>query len=107
MVKIINCTPHTLNLPGMEIAPSGILPRVAEVKTAVGEVNGIPVVSKAFGSIQDLPPQKYGNILVVSALAAQAAWALGRSDVMCPGDPIRDEAGKIIGCAALCCMPKQ
>ena len=104
-MNIINCTPHEINLPGRVIAPSGILPRVSEVRDTREPIEGIPVIAKTFGSIENLPDPEPDTIYVVSALAAQAAWATGRADVFCPGDPVRDEAGKIIGCQALCCKP--
>lgn len=104
-MNIINCTPHEINLPGRVIPSSGILPRASENRSDREPIDGIPVVAKTFGIIENLPDPVPDTIYVVSALAAQAAWANGRFDVYCPGDPVRDEAGKIIGCQALCCNP--
>lgn len=65
----------------------------------------LPLVAKRFGEVEGIPEPEPGTIYIVSALAAQAAWAVGRRDVVCPGDPVRDAEGRIIGAASLCVAP--
>ncbi len=104
MAEIVNLTPHPINIVMGDgevrtIPPSGTVARCRETTETVGEVNGIPVIRKSFGSVENLPDPSSGTIYVVSALVAQAAR---REDVVCPGDPVRDDKGQIIGCKALC-----
>ena len=110
-----NLTPHPLVFKTEEggeltVQPAGFLARCEEFSSPTGEITvdgvAIPVISKAFGEIEGLPNPVRGTIYVVSALAAQAAWRAGRvADVFCPGDPIRDAEGKIVGCRSLCASP--
>jgi hypothetical protein len=102
---IRNLTPHVLNLQGLTPLQSEGLVRVAETRAVVGELDGIQLITKTFGEVEGLPAPEQGTLLIVSALAAQAAWATGRIDVACPGDPIRDDAGRVIGAASLCVAP--
>lgn len=108
-MEIVNLTPHPLNLliesGERKIPPSGSLARCVENATPAESLDGIPVVRKTFGEVEGLPSPAEGTVYVTSALAAQAAWAQGRTDVFCPGDPVRDADGKIIGCRGLCARP--
>ena len=102
-MKLINLTPHTITIHNGEgettqIAPSGIVARVAAEKKETGCIDGIPVFKTAFGEIQDLPEAKEGVIYITSLLVAQAAK---RADVFSPGELLRDEAGQPIGCLGL------
>ena len=112
-MNLVNLTPHAVTLITPEgeitIPPSGTLARVAEVTTprgtiAVDGVN-IPVVAKRFGQIENLPEPQPDTLFIVSALVAQAAWAAGRTDVACPGDPVRNDAGQVVGARSLCVAP--
>lgn len=97
-MKYINLTPHAVVLRGWEIAPTTPAIRCVEQREWEADV----FVRKTFGEIENLPEYEVGTILIASALAAQAAWAIGRFDVVCPGDPVRDAEGRIIGCDSLC-----
>jgi hypothetical protein len=109
MYRLINLTPHTVVLAGLEIPPSGIVARVEEHVTRVGTLaigeHEIPLVAKRFGEIINLPEREDGVLYVTSALVAQAAWAIGRTDVVHPGDLVRDAEGRVIGAASLCVAP--
>lgn len=108
-MEIVNCTPHAVTLVTTEgqvtLPPSGHLPRVEATRETMGtvEVNGltVPVTVVAFGSLAGLPPRQDETLYLVSALTAQAAKALGRTDVVIVDDTVRDEAGRIVGCRAL------
>jgi hypothetical protein len=108
--EIVNLTPHPINIGGMVIQPSGQVARVAEISEPHGVIEigsiRIPVIVKRFGQVEGLPEPQDGVVYVVSALAAQAAWAAGRTDVFCPGDLIRDESGRVVGAASLCAAPQ-
>ena len=103
---IINCTPHSISSHHkdgvLEIAPSGIVPRVGVSKEDAGDIrfNGltVPAYRTTMGEVTGLPEPEPGSIFVVSALVANAAK---RMDVMSPGELIRDEKGQPIGCKGL------
>jgi len=104
MVEIVNLTPHSINIvmgngEVRTIPPSGTIARCRETSEIVGDINGIPVIRKSFGNVEGLPDPSSGVIYITSALVANAAR---REDVVCPGDPVRDSNGNIIGCKALC-----
>lgn len=111
-IKVINLTPHALNVVSDDgqtivIEPSGFVARVATKKELAREVvvsgAAIPVHRTEFGAVQivdasgnivDLPPED-GTIFVVSRMVLDAA---GRGDFVSPGDPVRDDSGRVIGC---------
>ena len=104
-MKLVNLTPHPVRLiraDGSElvIPPSGTVPRLREVVEDTGmRIDGIPVVRKGFGEIENLPEPQEGVFYIVSALVAQAAR--DRDDLLIPDDLVRDEEGKIIGARRL------
>jgi len=115
-MRIINLTPHSLNLRGTDatsplmasvqitVPPSGTVARLAVSRKNCGEVvadGGIRLaVSRAtFGEIAELPVPEVGTVFVVSALVAEAAK---RVDVFSPGELVRDETGNVIGANGLC-----
>ena len=108
-MKLLNLTPHQINLVTesghLAIDPTG-LARCQEVTISLGvlTVNGIevPLTKKTFGEIVGLPERVPGVGYIVSAVVAQEAWAQGRTDVFCPGSPVRDSEGRIIGAECLC-----
>ena len=119
-MPIINMTPHPIaihrsKLPPIEVAPSGYLVRVSEETKLVDEEEGIPFYVSEMGQPQitkdgepcELPEMHDEFFLVVSALAhsalARHGFLDGRYDVYRPGEPVRDESGKIIGCHGLKC----
>ena len=119
-MRIINLTPHSLNLHGIDanspiaalvvnVPPSGTVARLAVSRTACGEIaasGGIRLtVSRiTFGEIAGLPVPEAGTVFVVSALVAEAAK---RSDVFSPGELVRDEAGVVTGANGLCAYAAQ
>jgi len=112
MTKIINLTPHPINLVGIgEIKPSGKPARLEEKTEIIGSITisaaenpkaktavVIPLIQKKMGRITDLPEPQDNVIFVVSLPVAQAAH---RSDVLAIGESIRDEKGNIVGAKSL------
>jgi len=110
--RLINLTPHPLNLMGDEgelvIPPSGRIARAREerelIEYLILEGRKIPVYKVRYGEVIDLPPPEPGVIYVVSSITAQAVARTdpGRDDVVIPGDPVRDQEGRIIGMRGVC-----
>ncbi len=99
---IVNLTPHDIHLyRGDElvekIKSSGIA-RVNVRSVEIGEINGFPISKNFYGEITGLPAPLPGIYYVVSALVAQAAAGLKRTDLLVVNDTVRDEKGQIIGC---------
>jgi hypothetical protein len=99
MNKIINLTPHAVNIGDRVFPASGQLARVDVSLSPIGEHDGIPLVCGSYGEVAGLPPQQNGVIYIVSAMVRGAIPH--RKDLASPAKLIRDEAGKIIGCTAL------
>jgi len=101
---IVNLTPHEMNVVLSDasirkIPPSGSVARVSTSSVDDGTVDGIPVAKTGFGELVGLPPQADGVFLVVSRLVLEAAGK--RSDLLSPGELVRDEKGTVIGCKGL------
>lgn len=98
---LINLTPHAINIITRKdgtktINPSGITPRLTQITTDTGDcVEGVPILKRELGEIQDLPKEKKGTYYIVSSLIASACP--DRSDLLVPRT-IRDESGRIVGC---------
>jgi len=109
MAKIINLTPHEVNIAidgnaiFMVIPPSGTVARAATRREQVGviDIDGIeiPVNRVCYGQVENLPDPADGVFYIVSAIVAQAAP--GRQDLLVPDDTIRDSQGRITGARAL------
>lgn len=108
MARIVNLTPHPVVLMSKDGStvlatfPSEGLARVAQSDELVEkiDVDGIEVdiVRSTFGELNGLPKPRDDVRYVVSLAAAQAAEALGRTDVLVPSGPVRDSKGAIVGC---------
>jgi hypothetical protein len=120
-MNIINLTPHTINIlraghAGYEevlsIPPSGNVARLEVERKEVDIIDfanseylighpghrGISLYVSSFGEPTDLPPQKNGVIYIVSSLFRSG---FDRDDLWVPGELIRDNEGKPIGCLGL------
>lgn len=104
-MQLINLTPHTLNVQKhdgsyIELHPSGDVARVSvqyvpDTKYILPEIT---VYVAKYGKVEGLPAPQYGVYYVVSGMVAAAS---PRGDVLSPGDLVRDENGKPIGCKGL------
>lgn len=102
----LNLTPHTLNVhshnpsdPQFKIEPSGEVARVQDKYTIKGHVEGIPIYNVTYGDVEGLPEPQDGVFYIVSGQTKAAVPE--REDVLSPGELIRDENGRPIGCRGL------
>ena len=97
MKILINLTPHAIHetTTGRTFVPSGNVARVSVSYEEAGTLDGIPLFKATYGSIEGLPDESQDTIYIVSGLVASA---VKRADVVSPGDLVRDEAGKPVGC---------
>ncbi len=137
MTKIVNLTPHSINIIGLTdmengegmhhifpdtnsttpcticgawrdegcdvpcgitISPSGIVARVKEKMRFSHYVNGIPVMIKVTGGIENLPESEKDTVFIVSFPVVQMAC---RRDVIAIGELVRDGKGNVIGARSL------
>ena len=106
MIKIINLTPHILNIEDEDgniiaVPASGQVARLSESREISRYINRIPVYRTVFGKVDGLPEPELNTIYIVSMLVKQQVQY--RYDVLYPGEAIRDESGNIIGCRGLSC----
>ena len=96
-MTIINLTPHAITeiTTGTTFPPSGTVARVSASSTPTGEINGIPLVATTFGEVVGLPPAIVGTRFIVSGLVLDASK---RSDLLAPGELVRDANGNPVGC---------
>ncbi len=104
-MKILNYTPHTISLLDAdgrttEYVSSGVA-RCKEQKTVIGSAGGYPVYSITYGELSGLPDVEDNTVIIVSALAAQAAKAAGRNDCYIVADTVRNDAGHVVGAKGL------
>lgn len=106
--NVINLTPHDVVIGDTTISRSGDVARCKEHHELIGHLNGIEITSVKYGDAyisgkngdKEFPEEKEGTAYIVSSITAQALK--GRNDVFVPGDPVRDDAGRIIGCHSIC-----
>ncbi len=127
---LVNLTPHKIVViredgDKVEIPPSGYTVRVSATVEEAGEVDGIPVYREALGRpvlvdpkgnetfvdgtrlavfLIDPFPQATG--LIVSRVAAEALRKTGyhplaKPPLYVPGQLVRDEQGRVVGCKGL------
>lgn len=113
-MKLVNLTPHTLNIHSngqiLEVAPSGIVARVKadRVKQGYMIVDDFSIVinSTRYSDVIDLPDPVKGTIYVVSALVLQRAKDMvsdrnKREDLFSPGELVSYAGGVVVGCHGL------
>ena len=77
-MKIVNLTPHIININSLAVEPSGQVARVAVRTEVIGEVGGIEIRRSAYGEIEGVPEFEADTIYLVSALVLSrcpAEWA--------------------------------
>lgn len=103
-MHLVNLTPHRLNIvtddhdEEIVVEPSGIVCRVETHYEPDGELEGIPLTRVRYGAPESLPDPQDDVAYVVSG---QVEALVGRDDVFAPGELIRDDAGRVVGCKGL------
>lgn len=105
-MELVNLTPHELNIitdnNTVVLPPSGDVARVTVEYTEVATVeqNGvvIPLYQAQYGDVVGLPSPKEGVVYIVSGMVKAAE---SRADVVSPGELLRDNSGKPVGCQGL------
>ena len=100
-MNIINLTPHAVDVVRSDgsiktYPSSGQVARLDVSRKFVRILDGAEVHRPSLGGVTGLPEAQMDVTLIVSALVAQACP--DRSDLVSPGELVRDSAGKIIGC---------
>lgn len=116
-MPFINLTPHQINIFGdclvPVIPPSGEILRVSQRTVPENSIGGVAIVRTTYGPLQlvrygvvlpHLPPVVPGTLYIVSAMCADRIRELRRTDFVSPGDPVRNDAGQVIGCSNLRCI---
>lgn len=102
-MKIVNLTPHDLDIYTLtgdvvHVPRTGKTARVFEVREPAGTIDGIGIETVYPGKVVGIPDPEDGVVYVVSSIVSSAS---GRPDVFAPGQLIRDEEGRPIGCRGL------
>ena len=107
MATIVNMTPHSVNLGGHIVAPSGQVARVSTTYEEVGEVVPcLPIYRTVYGAVEGLPEPEDGTVYLVSGMVAAACP--DRPDVFAPatGHPgVIRVAGQVASVPGVVCTP--
>lgn len=105
MPKLVNLTPHVLNIHDEDKMLASVLPpervpaRVSVGRKMVRREAGIPVYETTYGQVENLPAPEPETIFIVSFMVSNAVP--DRMDVLSPGELLRNEEGQPIGCIGL------
>ena len=119
-ILLVNLTPHAVLYDGgcvdgdgrrdqeALLPPDGRVARVGiesrqEKPLQYGAI-GIPIRSTVPGKVEGLPPPANGTIYVVSGMVL-AAIPDDRRDVVAPGELVRDDQGRPVGCLGFTSKP--
>jgi hypothetical protein len=111
-MKLVNITPHSVNIHDehrnlictVEPSKDTPIPRVSVERLRVMVVDGLPFFADQTGPIVDLPPiVDLQTRYIVSTMVRMHPDASDRIDLVSPGELIRDEEGRPIGCIGLVC----
>lgn len=106
-MEIVNLTPHTLNIHNengdlaLAVLPSGESARVQVNRVKKMDRAGMPFFVTNYGKVDGLPEYAHGDqvVYVVSGMVRSAVP--DRVDVFQPGELLRDDDGRVIGCVGL------
>lgn len=98
-MQFINLTPKSITelTTNQTFKPSGTVVRLDINTKPEGFYSDIPVFSKNFGQINNLPEPQPDTIYIIPGIMLEAAYTQGRTDVVAPGELVKQD-GKIIGC---------
>lgn len=92
---IVNLTPHEITVDDVSFPPAATPARCEEITSSAGYFDSLPLVTKRYGQVVNLPDPYPNTMYIVSMMVRQACP--GRPDLASPGDLIRDENGRILG----------
>lgn len=112
MTKIINLTPHTINIftnsnEELTIAPSGVVARRAAKREVTGEVAGISLQKTNYSRLiyEDKEKNQVEFTNEAESIYVVSSLCLNGSDTpenfYAPGEQIRNDEGKPIGAVGL------
>ena len=101
MDKIINMTPHNININGVSFESKGTF-RLEFETELIGSLANIPISKTVFKDCYNLPKFKDDTFYIVSSLLCRAYP--NRKDFLIVNETIR-ENGKIVGCNSLAFNP--
>lgn len=104
----VNLTPHGIIIldygrdknDRLFVPPDGQVARVETTSEDLGTRDGVPVTKTTFGEVVGLPDPEEGIYLIVSRLVLEAVKD-ARDDVFAPGELVRNDDGRPIGCRVL------
>jgi hypothetical protein len=103
-MKIVNLTPHKINIYNeareqiFVIVPSGTVAKITVFMEKVGDILGVPIFKTTIGQPEGLPERSEGIIYIVSGMFRSH---VKRDDLYQPGELLRDDEGRPIGCIGL------
>lgn len=118
-VSLLNLTPHPITIrttdgSDVTVPPSGIVARVESEEYETGNLfpeigASVPVVTRRFGRVVDLPERDDYHYYIVSSLVLEALRNAGedRPDVFAPDtgpSAIRDGDGRVVAVTRLICL---
>lgn len=86
MPKLINLTPYTLHLPGGITLNSLYEPLCHETVAPAGWLGDVPLIRKAYGPVDGLPPPNGARYIVPTTV--RLAYP-DRADLLSPGDEVQ------------------
>lgn len=98
-IKFVNLTPHEITVVNSttRIFPkSDKIARVSQTVTVKEVIDDIEIGTVSFGQVVDLPEPVDGVFFIVSALVKSAVT--NRTDLLSPGELVRNTDGIVIGC---------
>jgi len=99
-MKLINLTPHIINISGHEsVAPSGYIARVNTQLCQIGDANGIPLMSSKVLGVSNIPDEIADTLFIVAGMVRMHLPF--RKDLASPSKLIRNEHGAVVACGAL------
>ena len=104
-VKLVNLTPHNINVMDenkniLQVIESSGIARCKEIIKVTGSINNVDIIEKSFGEVEGLLSVNKNTYYIVSMLVATALKGQ-RSDLLIPGNVVRNEKGQVIGCTSL------
>ena len=103
-IKIINLTPHEINIVGLEPIKSSGSVRVTESINVIDSINGVDIIVKKYGSVEGMPEPQPDTVYVVSLMVAQQLTH--RDDIITVGETVRNEAGQVVGAKNFSRLPQ-